>query len=158
MADYYQNSFLDDLGQEFAEPIAFNDMSSVTTDVIIANMKALCEENEIPASFCTSTVEISRGLFRKRTFNAVEIEHPNPPQNYCRQLYVLGGDSVHFFFVGNSHAFAEKNNYEAALNGTGGNFKAKMRAIAGIAPDIEPYEAEMAWHEAIYSAFLALVE
>ncbi len=158
MAEYYQNKFMNDLGQEFVEPIGFNDMSNVTPEVIITNMEAVCSEHEIPARFRESSVEISRGLFNKSTFKAVEISHPNPPQSYCSQLYVLYPDGIRFFFVGSSKAFADRNNFEAAMNGTGGNFKAKMRAIAGIAPDSEPYEQEMAWHETIYSVFQSLLE
>lgn len=158
MAEYYQNKFVNDLGQEFVKPMGCNDMRNVTPEVIISNMEAICEEHGIPARFRESSVEISKSIFNKATFKAVEISHPNPPQSYCRQLYVLYPDGIRFFFVGSSKAFYERNNYEAAMNGTGGNLKAKMRAIAGIEPDSEPYEQEMAWHETIYSVFCSLIE
>ena len=155
---YCRNRFIDDLGGEFADPIGINDMSDVTPDFLISNMKAICLENEIPAEFDEASVEISKGIFSKATFKAVEVSHPNPPQSYCRQLYVLYPDGIRFFFVGSSQAFSERNNYEAAMNGSGGNLKAKMRAIAGIEPDSEPYEQEMAWHGTIYSVFQSLLE
>ena len=44
------------------------------------------------------------------------------------------------------------------MSGTGGNFKAKLQAMAGIEPDNEPYEMEMEWHRMIYSAFEALTQ
>ncbi len=158
MADYIQNKFIKDLGQEFAEPISFNDMSNVTPEIIIDNMKSLCDENDIPASIRESSLEISMGLFNKATFKAVEIRHPDPPQSYCNQLYVIYPDGIRFFFVGSSKAFSDRNNYEEAVNGTGGNLKAKMRAMVGVPPDAEPYEQEMAWHEAVYSVFQSLLE
>lgn len=158
MAEYYQNRFMDDLSLEFIEPMGFNDMSNVTSEIIISNMKAICDENKIPAHFRESSVEISEGLFNKATFKAIEISHPNPPQSYCKQLYVLYPTGIRFFFVGSSQAFSEHNNYEAALNGSGGNLKAKIRAMAGIEPNPEQYELEMSWHEAIYSVFQSLVE
>ena len=158
MAEYYQNKYMNDLGQEFVDPIAFNDMSNVTPEIIISNMESICKENEIPARFRESSVEISRGFFNKTTFRAVEISHPNPPQSYCSQLYVLFPDGIRFFFVGSSQAFSERNNYEAALNGSGGNLKARIRAISGIEPDSEPYELEMDWHGTIYSVFQSLLE
>lgn len=39
MADYYENKFTHDLGEEFSEPIAFSDMSNVTPENIISNME-----------------------------------------------------------------------------------------------------------------------
>ena len=94
-----------DLGQEFAEPVVFNDMSNVTPEVIIKNMKAICEENEIPACFDETEV-VMGGFFKKVQFRAVEVSHPNPPQSYCSQLYVIYNDGIRFFFVGSSAAFA----------------------------------------------------
>lgn len=39
MADYYENKFTHDLGKEFSEPIGFYDMSNMTPEIIISNMK-----------------------------------------------------------------------------------------------------------------------
>lgn len=89
---------------------------------------------------------------------AVEISHPNPPQSYCKQLYVIYEDGIRFFFVGSSKAFSERNNFEAAMNDTGGNLKAKARAFFGIAPDEKPFEQEMEWHNTIHVAFISLLE
>lgn len=158
MASYYENSFTHDLGQEFADPIGFNDMSTVTPDIIISNMSEICKEHDIPVVFRESSIEISKGVFNKHEFKAVEISHPNPPQRYCDQLYVILGDCVRFFFVGSSEAFATVNNYQAAMDGTGGNLKAKLHAIAGIEPDMEPYETEMEWHQTIFAVFQSLLE
>lgn len=158
MADYYENKFIHDLGEEFADPIGFNDMSNVNPPTIIANMELLCEKNKIPAVFSESSVEISHGFFRKNEYPAVKVSHPNPPQSYCDQLYVICYARVRFFFVGSSKAFSVVNNYRAAVNGTGGNWKAKLNAIAGLEPDMKPYEAEMEWHEAVLSAFYSLME
>ena len=79
-----------------------------------------------------SSLEVSRGfgIFKKTVFMAVEISHPNPPQSYCKQLYVIYEDG--FFFVGSSKAFSERNNFEAAMNDTGGNLKAKARAFLAL--------------------------
>lgn len=158
MADYYRNKFVDDLGQEFAEPMGFRDMSNVTPEVVIRNMKKICNEKNIPASIRESSVEISMGLFNKATFEAVEIRHPDPPRKYCEQLYVFFPQGIRFFYVGRSDNFAEQNNYIDAMNGSGGGFKAHLQAWSGVAPDLEPYEREMSWHESVYSAFCLMVE
>lgn len=158
MADYVQNKFLDELGQEFAEPIGFRNTDNLVPEIIIENMKTVCENDEIPASFRVAEVEISKGIFNKATFKAVEISHPNPPQSYCNQLYILYPDGIRFFYVGSSKAFLEMNNYADAMAGRGGGFKARLNAFAGIRPDEEPYEEEMKWHEAVYSVFLSLLE
>lgn len=158
MADYYRNKFIDDLRGEFAEPIGFSDMSNITPEIVMKNMQAICEENDIPAKFDIVTVEISAGLFRKATYSAVKVWHPNPPQSYCDQLYLITPQGIHFFWVGSSTAFGERNRYEQALNGQGGGIKAQLRAIVGIAPDEEPYEKELEWHGTIYSVFQSLVE
>ena len=39
MADYYENKFTHDLGKAFSEPIGFYDMSNMTPEIIISNMK-----------------------------------------------------------------------------------------------------------------------
>lgn len=158
MSTYYQNNFQNDLIEEFAQPMAFNDMNNVNVSNIINGMKEVCEANEIPADFYSSEVEISQGLFRKATFHAVEVSHPNPPQQYYDQLYVIFDDGIRFYFVGNSAAISEKNNYDAAVAGTGGDFKAKMNAMIGNEPDPEPYEKEMEWHGLIFSVFKSLLE
>ena len=158
MAEFYENKFMHDLGQEISDPMGCNDMSNVTPEVIIGNMKALCDENEIPAVFSESSIEISEGIFRKNEYKAIKISHPNPPQRYCDQLYIILPEGIRFFFVGASDAFSTVNNYQAAVDGTGGNIKAKLHAIAGIQPDMEPYEAEMEWHQTILAVFNSLVE
>lgn len=149
---------MDDLGEEFAEPMGFRNMSSVTPEVIIQHMRTVCDENDIPASIRKSSVEVSQGLFCKATFDAVEIRHPDPPRRYCEQLYVICPEGIRFFYVGGSDNFAEQNNYINALNGRGGGFKAQLQAWSGVAPDLEPYQLEMSWHESVYSAFCSLVE
>ena len=158
MADYYQNKYTNDLGEEFAEPIGFSDMSIVTPEIVISSMKEICEGNNIPASFRKVSLELSKGFFNKTTFCAIEISHPNPPQSYCKQLYVICPDGMRFFFVGSSKAFSEKNNYEAAMNGIGGNFKARVSSFFGVAPDTKPYELEMEWHNIIFTVFQSILE
>lgn len=160
MADYYVNKFENDLGEEFSEPIGFSDMSNVTPENIIFNMEEICKENNIPALIRESSLEISRGfgIFKKAVFKAVEISHPNPPQSYCKQLYVICEDRIRFFFVGSSKAFSERNNFEAAMNDTGGNLKAKVRAFFGVAPDEKPFEQEMEWHNTILAVFISILE
>lgn len=160
MADYYENKFEHDLGEEFSEPIAFSDMSNVTPENIISNMEKICKENDIPALIRESSLEISNGfgIFKKAVLKAVEISHPNPPQSYCKQLYVICKEGIRFFFVGSSKAFSERNNFEAAMNDTGGNLKAKARAFFGIAPDEKPFEQEMEWHNTIHAVFISLLE
>lgn len=81
-----------------------------------------------------SSLEISNGfgIFKKAVLKAVEISNPNPPQSYCKQLYVICKEGIRFFFVGSSKAFSERNNFEAAMNDTGGNLKAKARAFLAL--------------------------
>ena len=76
MADYYENKFTHDLGEEFSEPIAFSDMSNVTPENIISNMEKICKENDIPALIRESSLEIAKGfgIFKKAVFKAVEFK------------------------------------------------------------------------------------
>lgn len=157
MADYYENQFLQDLGEEFADPIDITNFGDVTPETIISMMRIACEENDIPAELNKRTIEISAGLFRKQENVAVEISHPNPPQSYCKQLYIFFGGCIRGFFVGSSAAFSEINNYEAAVNGTGGSWRAQLHAIAGIEPNMEQYEQEIQWHQTIYTTLLSLL-
>ncbi|MGN0496371.1 MAG: hypothetical protein ACI4GW_09125 [Lachnospiraceae bacterium] len=158
MADYYQNNFVRDLGEEFADPIKFNDMSNVTPEIIINNMRDICNKNKIMANFREVSVEVTFGLFDKSVFKAIEISHPAPPQSYCRQLYIIIPGGMRFFFVGYSKAFSDRNDYEEAMSGRGGTFKARIQAFAGITPDLDLYELEMSWHESIFSVFRLLLE
>ena len=157
MAEYYENRFMHDLGQEIKDPIRIQDMSNVTPEIIIANMSAICEEKNIPALFSESSVEILEGVFIKNKYKAIKISYPNPPQRYCDQLYVIFSNSMRFFFVGASDAFSAVNNYQAAVEGTGGNLKAKFQAITGLPPDMAHYEAEMEWHQLILAVFDSII-
>lgn len=165
-----------DLGTEFVDGIGFKDMSNLTPEKIISEMKAVCDANGIPATFeeakfleggagsIVSSLAYGQkpSLFKalkKTEFRAVKISHPNPPQSYCDQLYIILDNGVRFFFVGESKAFKEKNEYELARNGQGQGvgLKSKFRAFIGVGPDEEPYNTEMEWHTSVYSVFESMV-
>ena len=45
----------------------------------------------------------------KIEYKVVKISHPNPPQSYCDQLYIILDNGVRLFYVGESKAFKEMN-------------------------------------------------
>lgn len=166
----------EDLGTEFAEGIRFRDMSNITPEKIINDMREVCNAKGIPASFEEEVFLVGGAgsivsalaygqkpsLFKalsKKEYKAIKISHPNPPQSYCDQLYIIFNDCVRFFYVGESKAFKEKNEYEMAAsgNGQGVGLKAKFSAFIGVRPDEEPYNREIEWHQSVYSVFESMV-
>lgn len=158
MAEYYLTKFKDNVGEEFADPLTLEDMSGVTAEILLDDIQGICEENGIPVNLKKVSVEVSEGVFKKSTYSAVEITHPCPPQKFAGQLYLISQTGIRFFIVGKSKAMADKRNYEAAKNGTGGSLMARLDVWAGVKQDDSMYEAEMDWHNSVYGAFMSLID
>ncbi len=142
------------LGSEIQPSVSFRDVSNITADFIIASMQNACQASNIPARFRKDTVTSGR-MFSKRTYECVIVNHPNPPQDYAAQVYVLAGNTVLFHFAGNSKAFREKNEYEAVKEGKGTTMQSMKYMFKQ--PNKVALEVELAWHGQVIGAFNSLI-
>lgn len=142
------------LGSEIQPPMTFADASNITADYIVNTIGNICNERNIPAKFRKDIITSGK-LFSKKTYECVIINHPNPPQEYAAQVYVLAGNTVMFHFAGNSKAFREKNEYEAVKAGQGTTMQSMKYMFKQ--PDKIALEMELGWHRQVIDVFNGLV-
>ncbi|MCM1170602.1 MAG: hypothetical protein NC393_00580 [Clostridium sp.] len=168
---------LNDLGSEFAEPIGISNMMEISVREVERCLEAECRMRGIPVLVSVTSLtsggfmntffamveqnDASKGggLLNKTVLRALKVSHPNPPQQYCDELFVFMNDGVRFFFIGSSKAFKEMNEYNTVLSGDFDRvgFISKMKFFTGGRPDEEAYNKEMSWHQAVYEAFNSLI-
>ena len=109
-------------------------------------MSLKAEEKKIPAKFSIDTVK-DGGLFG-RTYPCIVITHPNPPQRYFTDIYLLNDNVVNFYFFGESKANTSRNIAEAEK----GTLKGFVRSAFASSNEM-PYQQEMFWHRQIFELF-----
>ena len=134
----------------FTEPMAFRDVSGLNASNIASLMSQKAKEMGIPARITTDTVK-EGGLFGK-SYPCVVIDHPNPPQQYFTDVYVINGNVVNFYFFGESKANTATNTAEARKNTFMGSV---LNAISG-SKEME-LQQEKIWHNQIFGLFESLV-
>ena len=87
------------------------------------------------------------------TYPCVVIEHPNPPQQYFTDVYIINGNTVNFYFFGESKANTATNKANARKNTLIGMI---MNSIAG--SNEMAYQQEMFWHRQIYEIFESFIQ
>jgi len=132
------------------DPISFRDASGLNASNIASLMSQKAEEMGIPARITTDTVK-EGGLFGS-SYPCVVITHPNPPQQYFTDVYIINGNSVNFYFFGESKANTATNKAKARENTLSGMI---LNSISG--SNEMAYQQEMFWHRQIYGIFESLV-
>lgn len=132
------------------DPMSFRDASGLEVNNVAELMKKKAEEVGIPARITTNTVK-EGGLFGK-SYPCVVITHPNPPQQYFTDVYIINGNSVNFYFFGESKANTATNKANARKNTLSGII---LNSISG--SNEMAYQQEMFWHRQIYEIFESLV-
>ncbi|MBM6739310.1 hypothetical protein [Faecalicatena fissicatena] len=79
------------------DPISFRDATGLNAENIAACMKEKAEEQGVPANIRTDVVK-EGGLFGK-SYPCVIIHHPNPPQQYFTDVYIINNNTVNFSFL-----------------------------------------------------------
>lgn len=143
------------LGSEIQPAVYLSNLSTITTDSLISLMEKICDERSIPIMMRKDTVT-SGSFFNKKTYECIIVNHPNPPQDYAAQIYVLGGNTILFHFGGKSKAFREKNEYEAVRKGQGTAVQSMKYMFKQ--PDKMELEQELAWHGRVIDAFNSLIQ
>ena len=128
------------------EPISFGDATGLTADNVAAAMSQKAEEMGIPARITTDTIK-EGGMFGA-SYPCVVINHPNPPQQYFTDIYIINGNSVNFYFFGESKANTATNKANARKNKLSGMI---LNSISGSKE--MAYQQEMVWHNQIKSIF-----
>lgn len=142
------------LGSEIQQSITFSNAANLNADFIISEMESVCKAHNIQAVFQKDTVTTG-GFFNKKSYACVIIRHPNPPQEYAHQVYVIAGNTIMFRFWGNSKAFREKNEYEEVRSGQGNSLLSMKYMFKQ--PDKMAYEVELSWHGQVIGAFNSLL-
>lgn len=132
------------------EPISFRDATGLTAENIAECMREEAAAQGIPASITTDFVK-EGGIFGK-SYPCIVIKHPNPPQQYFTDIYIINNNIINFYFFGNSKASraislanATKNTFTGALfSSFSGSKEMKL-------------QAEMAWHKQVYGLFESLI-
>ena len=133
------------------EPISFRDASGVNADNIADLMAQEAARNGIPANIRTDYVK-EGGLFGS-SYPCVVITHPNPPQRYFTDVYIVNGNTVNFYFFGESKANTSTNIAKARQNSLSGKL---LNAISG--SNEMAYQQEMLWHRQIYELFEGFID
>ena len=118
-------------------PISFRDTNGLNVENIVSLMSQKAEELGVPARITTCIV----------------INHPNPPQQYFTDVYIINGNTVNFYFFGESKANTATNKANARKNTLTGMI---MNSIAG--SNEMAYQQEMFWHRQIYEIFESLIQ
>ena len=131
--------------------ISFRATNGLNVENIVSLMSQKAEELGVPARITTSTVK-EGGLFG-HTYPCVVIDHPNPPQQYFTDVYIINGNTVNFYFFGESKANTATNKANARKNTLTGMI---MNSIAG--SNEMAYQQEMFWHRQIYEIFESFIQ
>ncbi len=137
---------------DIIDPIRFRDTSGLTASNIADSLKQLASQENVPAKVWTDTVK-SGGLFGT-TYSCVMVAHPDPPQEYFRQMIIINGDTLSFKFWGNSKANYNRN-YKAELNKRG-SLTAMIRG-AFINDDEMALQTEQTWHASIIDLVKSMI-
>lgn len=86
------------------------------------------------------------------SYPCVVIKHPNPPQEYFTDVYIINGNTVNFYFFGNSKANYVTNRAESRKGTLSGSL---MNLFSGA--DKMGLQQEMLWHNQVYNVFESLV-
>lgn len=132
------------------DPVSFRDASGLEVKNIASLMSEKAKELGIPAKITTDTVK-EGGLFGS-TYSCVVIDHPNPPQQYFTDVYIVNGNTVNFYFFGLSKANTAINKANARKNTLTGKI---MNSISGSSE--MAYQQELFWHNQIYDIFESLM-
>lgn len=133
-----------------ADPISFRDASGLDASNIASLISQKAEEMGIPAMITTDTVK-EGGLFGS-LYPCVVIKHPNPPQQYFTDVYIINENVVNFYFFGESKANTATNKANARKNTLSGMI---LNSISG--SNEMALQQEMFWHRQIYEIFESLV-
>lgn len=133
-----------------ADPMSFRDSTNVEANSIATLMTQKAEELGVPVNISVDTVK-EGGLFG-RSYPCVVINHPNPPQEYFTDVYIINGNTVNFYFFGNSKANYVTNRAESRKGTLSGVF---MNLFSGA--DEMGLQQEMLWHNQVYNVFESLV-
>ena len=133
-----------------ADPMSFRDSTNVEANSIATLMTQKAEELGVPVNISVDTVK-EGGLFGS-SYPCVVINHPNPPQEFFTDVYIINGNTVNFYFFGNSKANYVTNRAESRKGTLSGAF---MNLFSGA--DEMGLQQEMLWHNQVYNVFESLV-
>jgi len=133
-----------------SDPFSFRDASNLTAEFVAESMKEKALEAGVPMDVSIDSVK-EGGLFGS-SYPCVVIKHPNPPQQYFTDVYVINGNTVNFLFFGYSEANYKTNKANARKNSLTGMI---LNSISG--SQEMAYQQEMLWHKQVYDVFESLV-
>ena len=115
-----------------------------------------CANRSIPVSIEVDNLKTG-GMLKKTFYPVLTVRHPNPPQRYGAQAYVITPNMISIYTIGRSDASYEQQIYENYQNGVQsyGLEQKKMYAkfLIGKKPDNIAYNIEMEWQNSVLGVF-----
>ena len=142
-------------GSEIQRPLTLLNVTNISVDEVMNNMESICKGSGIPANFEKNSV-VSGGFLSKKTYECIVVRHPEPPQDYCAQIYTFAGNTITFNFIGNSKAMREKNEYDEVM--AGGGTAIQRTKYMFKKPDNIALQQEMGWHASVIGVFNSLIK
>ncbi len=130
---------------EVSKPIRFKGGMNISAEEIVDMLKVCAEEEGVPVNISHDTIH-SGGFFNGKDYPCIVLKHPNPPQEYFYQVWVINENLINFYYFGRSKANYKVNTYNQKKNG--GLFDQISAAISGSA-EME-LQVEMEWHHDVY--------
>lgn len=138
---------------QVAEPIRFKGGINLSAAEIVKELNTIAKENGVPVKISNDTIH-SGGFLTGDDYPCIVLKHPDPPQEYFYQVWVINGNMMNFYFFGRSKANYKVNTYNAKKNG--GLFDQLSAAISGSA-EME-LQVEHCWHRDVYELLEKVIE
>ena len=136
-----------------SQPITFDGGILISAKEIADILRKCADENRTEVEISDDTIH-DGGLFTGKDYPCIVLRHPNPPQEYFYQVWVINGNTINFYYFGRSKANYKVNTYNEKKQG--GIFDQIAASVMGSA-EME-LQVEQEWHKKVFELFDGAVE
>lgn len=133
-----------------SQTIIFTGGIKISAKDLAEVLRQCAEESGVEVEISDDTIH-DGGLFTGKDYSCVVLKHPNPPQEYFYQVWVINGKLLNFYYFGRSKANYKVNTYNQKSKG--GFFDRITASISGSA-EME-LQVEQEWHREVFSLLSA---
>lgn len=135
------------------QPLFVENEISISAKEVAEMLRKFAKEKNIEVEISDDTIH-DGGLFTGKDYPCVILKHPNPPQEYFYQVWMINGNFLNFYYFGRSKANYKVNTYNQKSNG--GFFDRISASISGSA-EIE-LQVEQLWHHKVLDLINCILE